>query len=100
MLRWEQFWKLDYKIEKFFTLHWIPHSICLKVVALHLEEETTTWYQCMERNGSLTSWKVFLNELHNQFGASIYGNLRGRIAKLTQTRRITQYHTNFKKLMM
>lgn len=74
-----------YKVEKYFSLHSVPSAIRLQVVALHLEGEAASWYQWMDRNGSLIKWEQFLDELQKRFGSSVYADPLGRIAKLLQT---------------
>lgn len=53
----------------------------------------------MEKGGALPSWEVFIHELRKRFGASIYEDLLGRIAKLIQTRKVSQYRAEFESLM-
>lgn len=71
-----------YNVEKFFNLHQILPKLHLEVVAFHLDGEPAMWYQWMDGNGFLTSWQVFLDELKKCFGALVYDNLLGQIAKL------------------
>ena len=53
----------------------------------------------MDRNGSLVTWEKFLLDLHDHFGSSIYDDPLGRISKLTQTGRVSQFQAEFEVLM-
>ncbi|XP_062118768.1 uncharacterized protein LOC133832416 [Humulus lupulus] len=54
----------------------------------------------MEKSGALTSWDVFLQELHKRFGTSVYDDPLGKIAKLTQIGSVTTYRAEFERLMI
>ena len=92
-------YNLIYTIEKFFSLHYIPAMLRLQVVAFHLEGEAASWYQWMDRNGSLVSWDKFLVDLQEQFGSSIYNDPVGCISKTTQTGRVSHFRAEFEELM-
>lgn len=53
----------------------------------------------MEKGGLQSSWEIFLHELHKWFGATIYDDPLGRIAKLTQTGKVSQFRAEFEALM-
>lgn len=88
-----------YKIDKFFYLHRVDYATRLAVVAFHLGEEASTWYQWMERNGALQNWDVFLQDLCKRFGTSIYNDPLGRISKLTQVSTVAAFCSQFHNLM-
>ena len=52
-----------YIIEKFFSMHVVASGLPLQVVAFHLDDEAASWYQWMDRNGSLVTWDKFLVDL-------------------------------------
>ncbi|XP_062088840.1 uncharacterized protein LOC133795407 [Humulus lupulus] len=88
-----------YKINKFFDLHRVDHAMRLAVVAFHLDGAPSTWFQWMEMGGSITDWDSFIKALQQRFGTSIYDDPLGRISKLTQTGRVSQYRAEFESLM-
>ena len=88
-----------YNIKNFFCLYAVLESLCLQVVAFHLECEAASWYQWMDQNGSLISWDKFLLDLQECFGSSIYDDPLGRISKLTQIGRVSQLRAEFEELM-
>ena len=88
-----------YTIEKFFSMHVVPPGLRLQVVGFHLDDEATSWYQWMDRNGSLITWDKFLVDLQECFGSSIYDDPLGHISKLTQTRCVSQFRVEFEVLM-
>ena len=53
----------------------------------------------MEKGVTLISWDVFLHELQKRFGTSIYDDPRGKIAKLVQLGKASQYQAMFESLM-
>ena len=53
----------------------------------------------MEKGGTLTSWVVFLHELRKRFGTSIYDDPLGKIAKLVQLGKVSQYRAEFESQM-
>lgn len=71
----------------------------LAVVAFHLDDEPSIWYQWMENGRALPSWEVFLHELCKRFEASIYDDPLGRISKLVQTSKVSHYRVEFEGLM-
>ncbi|XP_062093442.1 uncharacterized protein LOC133799441 [Humulus lupulus] len=88
-----------YKINKFFNLHKVAPATRLAVVAFHLDGAPSTWFQWMEKGGSITDWDSFISALQLRFGASIYDDLLGRISKLTQTGLVSQFRAEFESLM-
>ncbi|XP_062119217.1 uncharacterized protein LOC133832962 [Humulus lupulus] len=88
-----------YKINKFFDLHRVDPAMRLAVIAFHLDGAPSTWFQWMEKGGSITDWDSFLMALQQRFGTSIYDDPLGRISKLTQTGRVSQYRAEFESLM-
>ena len=71
----------------------------MQVVAFHLEGEAESWYQWMDRNGSLVGCYKFLIDLKERFGSSIYDDPLGCISKLTQTGRVSKFRVEFEELM-
>ncbi|XP_073134566.1 uncharacterized protein [Henckelia pumila] len=53
----------------------------------------------MDRNGSLLTWDQFMQGVRCHFGASVYDDPLGKIAKLFQTGSVNQYRTEFGCLM-
>ncbi|XP_062104135.1 uncharacterized protein LOC133815295 [Humulus lupulus] len=88
-----------YKITKFFDLHKVDNEMRLAVVPFHLDGAPSTWFQWVEKGGSITDWDSFLQALVQRFGTSIYDDPLGRISKLTQTGRVSQYRAEFEALM-
>ncbi|XP_062109866.1 uncharacterized protein LOC133821735 [Humulus lupulus] len=88
-----------YKINKFFDLHRVENHIRLTIVPFHLEGVSCTWFQWMEKSGSFTDWESFLRALQQRFGTSIYDDPLGRISKLTQKGRVSDYRAEFEALM-
>ena len=88
-----------YTIEKFFSLHVILSLLRLQVMGFHLDGEVTSWYQWMDCNGSLVTWEKFIVDLQECFGSFIYDNPLGRISKLTQSGRVSQFRAEFTALM-
>ena len=80
-----------YKINKFFDLHRVDLGLRLAVIPFHLEGVPSTWFQWMEKGGMLTDWEAFVRAIQLQFGASIYDDPLGRISKLVQTGKVSQY---------
>ena len=72
----------------------------LVVVAFHLDDEPSTWYQWMDKGGKLTTWDAFIHGLRKRFGASILDYPLGRISKRVQTGTVSQYRAKFEGLMM
>ena len=88
-----------YKITKFFDLHKVDNGMRLAVVPFHLDGAPSTWFQWVEKGGSITDWDSFLQALVQRFGTSIYDDPLGRISKLTQTGRVSHYRAEFEALM-
>ncbi|XP_062080683.1 uncharacterized protein LOC133785470 [Humulus lupulus] len=88
-----------YKINKFFDLHGIPPGTRLLLIAFHLEGPPSTWFQWMEKGGGFADWDSFLRALRLRFGVSVYDDPLGRIAKLTQTGRVSEFRAEFEDLM-
>ncbi|XP_062075982.1 uncharacterized protein LOC133780122 [Humulus lupulus] len=88
-----------YKINKFFDLHKVDDDMRLAMVAFHLEGTPSTWFQWMEKGGAITDWSSFLRALQQRFGTSIYDDPLGRISKLTQSGRVSEYRAEFEALM-
>ncbi|XP_062104440.1 uncharacterized protein LOC133815643 [Humulus lupulus] len=88
-----------YKINKFFDLHRVENPIRLTIVPFHLEGVSCTWFQWMEKSGSFTDWESFLRALQQRFGTSIYDDPLGRISKLMQKGRVSDYRAEFEALM-
>ena len=88
-----------YTIEIFFSMHAIFSGLRLQVVAFHLEDEAASWYQWMDHNGSLVTWDKFLVDIQERFRSSIYDDPLGRISKLTQTGRVSQFRAEFEVLI-
>lgn len=88
-----------YKINKFFDLHKVDNELRLTMVAFHLDGAPSAWFQWMEKGGSITDWSSFLRALQQRFGTSIYDDPLGRISKLTQSGRVSDYRAEFEELM-
>ncbi|XP_060962287.1 uncharacterized protein LOC133032379 [Cannabis sativa] len=88
-----------YKINKFFDLHRVDYGMRLAVVPFHLDGPPSSWFQWMEKGGSIYDWDSFLRELQLRFGTSIYDDPLGRISKLTQTGKVSEYRQEFEMLM-
>ncbi|XP_060969922.1 uncharacterized protein LOC133037114 [Cannabis sativa] len=88
-----------YKINKFFDLHRVDYGMRLAVVLFHLNGPPSSWFQWMEKGGSIYDWDSFLRELQLRFGTSIYDDPLGRISKLTQTGKVSEYRQEFEMLM-
>ncbi|XP_062114581.1 uncharacterized protein LOC133825687 [Humulus lupulus] len=88
-----------YKINKFFDLHRVELTMRLSIVAFHLDGVPSTWFQWMEKGGSFSDWEAFLRALQLCFGASIYDDPLGRISKLTQLGKVSDYRVEFESLM-
>lgn len=88
-----------YKINKFFDMHKVEEEVRLAMVPFHLEGTPSTWFQWMEKGGALTDWTAFLRALQQRFGTSIYDDSLGRISKLTQSGRVSDYRAEFEALM-
>ncbi|WVZ13294.1 hypothetical protein V8G54_017824 [Vigna mungo] len=58
-----------------------------------------SWFQWMERNHFLHSWKDFLHSLETRFAPSRFQNVKGRLCKLYQTGSVLQYLNDFESLV-
>ncbi|XP_062092349.1 uncharacterized protein LOC133798158 [Humulus lupulus] len=88
-----------YKINNFFDLHRVDTTLRLSVVAFHLDGTPSTWFQWMEKGGGFADWDSFIQALRMRFGVLVYDDPLGRIAKLTQTGRVSQFRAEFEALM-
>ena len=71
----------------------------LAVVPFHLEGAPSTWFQWIEKGGTLLDWEVFLTKLRRRFGTSIYDDPLDMISKLTQTGKVSKFRAEFESLM-
>lgn len=63
----------------------------LAMVPFHLDGAPSTWFQWMEKGGTIVDWDGFLVELGCRFGTSIYVDPLGKISKLTQTGKVSEF---------
>lgn len=89
-----------YKINKFFDLHRVDPVMRLAVVPFHLDGTPSTWFQWMEKGGTIVDWDGFLAELRRRFGTSIYDDPLGKISKLVQTGKVSEFRAEFESLML
>uniref|UniRef100_A0A803P909 Uncharacterized protein n=1 Tax=Cannabis sativa TaxID=3483 RepID=A0A803P909_CANSA len=69
------------------------------VIPFHLEGVSSKWFQWMEKSGSFVDWDSFIQAMQLRFGASVYDDPLGRIAKLTQLGCVEQYRAEFEDLL-
>nr|GEV21375.1 NB-ARC domains-containing protein [Tanacetum cinerariifolium] len=63
------------------------------------ESAAPKWFQWMTRNGLITTWARFEENVKNRFGPSKYGDLKGALSKLLQLGTVEDYQQEFEKLM-
>ncbi|GJX57657.1 retrotransposable element Tf2 [Tanacetum coccineum] len=75
----------------------LPRS--MRIVGFNLEGEAAEWFRWMTRNGLIANWDGFVESVKNRFGPSKYEDLQGALSKLLQNATVTQYQSEFEKLM-
>ena len=68
-------------------------------MGFNLEGEAAEWFRWMTRNGLITNWDAFVESVKNRFGPSKCEDPHGALSKLLQTGTVTQYQSEFEKLM-
>ncbi|XP_073021562.1 uncharacterized protein [Primulina eburnea] len=84
--------------EQFFNMYSTPEHLRLQIVAAYFEGSASTWYQWLQANGLLRSWKEFLVQLRQRFGASLFEDYQGQLAKLMQIHSVSKYQSEFELL--
>lgn len=67
--------------------------------AYHLEGEAQFWYQLMKEEEEHVSWDTLKEGLHVRSGPTHIEDFFGDLTKLTQTRTIREYRSQFKRLL-
>uniref|UniRef100_A0A151UGU9 Retrotransposon gag domain-containing protein n=1 Tax=Cajanus cajan TaxID=3821 RepID=A0A151UGU9_CAJCA len=87
-----------FAVTRFFEYHQTPESERLQILSFYMEGPALSWFQWMERNNMLPSWKEFLQSLETRFSPSRFQNVKGRLCKLFQTGSVLQYLNEFEGL--
>ncbi|GJS48611.1 ty3-gypsy retrotransposon protein [Tanacetum coccineum] len=61
--------------------------------------DATEWFRWMKHNKMITTWDGFLESVQNRFGPCKYEDPQGALSKLLQKGTVTQYQSEFEKLM-
>jgi len=64
-----------------------------------MEGRAASWFQWAMRNHLLPSWPVFLEVVRHRFGPTSYKDVEGDLSKLSQTRYVAGFQTQFEDLM-
>ncbi|XP_017408768.2 uncharacterized protein LOC108321508 [Vigna angularis] len=87
-----------FAVTRFFDYHQTPEVDRLQIISFYMDGPALSWFQWMERNQFLRSWKDFLHSLETRFAPSRFQNVKGRLCKLYQTRSVLQYLNDFEGL--
>ncbi|GJZ68601.1 ty3-gypsy retrotransposon protein [Tanacetum coccineum] len=88
-----------FAIQEYFTLLNTPVEQCLRIVGFNLEGATTEWFRWMSRNGLITDWERFVENVPDRFGPSKFEDPHGDLSKLLQLGTVEDYQRDFEKLM-
>ncbi|PWA74167.1 hypothetical protein CTI12_AA254880 [Artemisia annua] len=61
--------------------------------------DAAEWHRWMTRNKLITTWDSFLESVKNRFEPFKYEDPQGALSKLLQTATVTEYQSEFEKLM-
>ena len=64
-----------------------------------MEGKVAAWFQWMKANNLLSTWQIFLINLKQRFGASMYEDHQGNLSKLTQTSTVAEFQYAFEELI-
>lgn len=88
-----------FKINQYFEYHGTPEYDRLTIAAFYMEDRALAWFQWRTSNDQFTSWPIFLQVLQARFAPSQYEGLTGSLFKLMQKGIVSQYLSEFEKLM-
>ncbi|GJU34995.1 ty3-gypsy retrotransposon protein, partial [Tanacetum coccineum] len=88
-----------FSIIEYFTLLDTPNDQRIKVVGFNLEGDAAEWFRWMTRNKLISTWEGFVERVRNRFGPCKYDDPQGALSKLLQTETVSQYQSEFEKLM-
>lgn len=87
-----------FKIQEYFDFHATVDENRLKIVALHLDEETLKWYKWMKAKNLFTIWSDFLKKMKKRFGPFQFEDFQSRLIKLVQKTTLVDYQSQFETL--
>lgn len=59
-------------IEAYFQYHGIMEEARLQVTDFYMSKEALSWIRGMKKNGLLTTWNKFVEDLRERFGPSTF----------------------------
>ncbi|GJR96491.1 ty3-gypsy retrotransposon protein [Tanacetum coccineum] len=88
-----------FAIQEYFTLLNAPADQRLRIVGFNLEGAAAEWFRWMSRNGLITDWERFVENVRDRFGPSKFEDPQGALSKLLQLGTVEDYQRDFEKLM-
>lgn len=88
-----------FRVEEFFDFHNTPPPTRLRIAAFHMDGPAAEWFQWAKANHMLPSWQVFLTNLKQRFGGSLFDDPQGALSKLSQTASVAEFQSAFETLM-
>ncbi|GJU14570.1 ty3-gypsy retrotransposon protein [Tanacetum coccineum] len=80
-----------FAIQEYFTLLNTPADQRLRIVGFNLEGAAAEWFRWMSRNGLITDWDRFVENVRDRFGPSKFEDPQGALSKLLQLGTVEDY---------
>lgn len=87
-----------YQADQFFDYYEVSDFYRLKIASIHFDEPVVSWFQMLQKSGSIVSWKGLAKAIEETYGPSIFDSPRSSLFKLFQEGNVVEYYHSFTAL--
>lgn len=85
--------------KKNFKLHKIKDHLQVELASFHLEGDAEIWFDMLQEQQEVLSWKKLKEAMNLQFEPSVYEDFFGDLIRLSQESSVNEYTIKFNRLI-